>query len=161
MKIVATITAWLLGITGVQAAPNQPVEAVSKPDKEHRVAHIPTLREVRSKALNSFENADDFEGKKLVVQQFAKWYATKRLGYTKRQWRKVNWIWSKESAWRWDSEFDGNAPTAKGIPQIKWSKWGDWNDSPFEQVALGFKYIEERYDSPDAAYAHKRKHGWY
>ena len=161
MKVVAVITAWLMGITGVQSTPNQPVEPVLKPRTENRVVQLPTLKEIRSKALKSFENAGQFEGKKRVVQQFAKWYAVNCMGYTKRQWRKVNWIWSKESAWDWRAEYEGSAPTAKGIPQIKWSKWGDWNDNPFDQVVLGFKYIQERYDSPDAAYTHKRKHGWY
>ena len=104
---------------------------------------------------DKFTTSRGYKAKQLVILQYARWYAKRKLGYTQKQWKMVHWMWYQESRWDWEAS---NPSGAYGIPQMKTTnKILD----PFRQVELGFKYIEHRYGSPEAAHSHWKKHGSY
>jgi hypothetical protein len=73
------------------------------------------------------------------------------------QWPPLNSLWTRESG------FDQNArnPTsgAQGIPQALGH--GDIGSSPRQQIAWGLRYVDQRFHSPAAAWAHETSVGWY
>lgn len=92
-------------------------------------------------------------------KNFAKLYAkqqVKKIGWSSREWESLLSLWTKES--RWDPTADNPKSTAYGIPQIL----GMPEDTPItEQVDLGIKYIQHRYDKPSKALRHHNLNGWY
>ncbi|MDP3207814.1 MAG: hypothetical protein Q8M65_01570 [Rhodoglobus sp.] len=74
------------------------------------------------------------------------------------------WLWNRESGWRTNAY---NASSgAYGIPQaLPGSKMGnyaaDWRTNYETQVMWGLIYIQGRYGSPCAAWAHSQSVGWY
>lgn len=74
---------------------------------------------------------------------------------SKEEYRCVNKIWSKESAWNHTA--DNPHSTAYGIPQILRMK----ETNPFIQISKGLIYIEHRYKTPCNALRFHLKHGWY
>jgi len=85
------------------------------------------------------------------VKQYAKEFTP-----NKTQWKCLAILWGKESAW--NHLADNPHSTAFGIPQILGLKTID----PYEQIDLGWKYINHRY-SGDAckAWKHHQRKGWY
>lgn len=74
------------------------------------------------------------------------------------------WLWNRESGWRTNAY---NASSgAYGIPQaLPGSKMAnyaaDWRTNYQTQVMWGLIYIQGRYGSPCAAWAHSESTGWY
>lgn len=74
------------------------------------------------------------------------------------------WLWSRESGWRTNAY---NASSgAYGIPQsLPGSKMAnyaaDWRTNYETQIMWGLLYIQGRYGSPCAAWAHSESVGWY
>lgn len=73
-------------------------------------------------------------------------------------------LWNKESGW--NHRADNPSSDAYGIPQAlpgsKMASAGaDWATNPLTQVKWGVGYIEGRYGSPCAAWAHSQAVGWY
>lgn len=72
-------------------------------------------------------------------------------------------LWNRESHW---STTAGNASGAYGIPQAlpgsKMASAGpDWQTNATTQIAWGLGYINGRYGSPCAAWAHSEASNWY
>jgi hypothetical protein len=72
-------------------------------------------------------------------------------------------LWNKESHW---STTAGNASGAYGIPQAlpgsKMASAGpDWQTNATTQITWGLGYIDGRYGSPCAAWAHSEASNWY
>lgn len=130
--------------------------------KEEEMVRLPVAKTPLQKAREAFLLAESHEQKKTILKSYLK-YRMKELGYTPKEYQQVKWIWSKESAFKWKAEnLDaGGGSSPKGIPQIRWSKWGKWNRDPFKQMELGLKYIKSRYDSVEHAYNTKKETGEY
>jgi uncharacterized protein YabE (DUF348 family) len=85
-------------------------------------------------------------------------------GWGDDQFACLDKLWTKESNWRVDA--DNPSSTAYGIPQAlpgsKMSSVGaDWRTNPVTQITWGLGYIEGRYGTPCAAWAHSVEKNWY
>jgi hypothetical protein len=84
--------------------------------------------------------------------------AENRQDWVGRQWRALKVLWSEESGWQWWAR---NPSGACNIPQaLPCSKIRDPN-SPISGIRWGVGYVDERYGTPVAAYAHFLAYGWY
>lgn len=73
-------------------------------------------------------------------------------------------LWTRESSW--DTHAENTDSGAYGIPQSlpgsKMASYGsDWRDNYRTQINWGLNYIEGRYGSACAAWAHSESVGWY
>lgn len=73
-------------------------------------------------------------------------------------------LWQRESNWNYQAQNPSSG--AYGIPQaLPGSKMGsvaaDWATNPATQITWGLGYIQGRYGSPCAAWAHSNSVGWY
>ena len=96
-------------------------------------------------------------------QRIGKGLAADR-GWTGRQWVCLKRLWYRESGW--STRSSNSSGTAWGIPQAlpgsKMAKFGsDWRTNPVTQIKWGLHYIDNRYGSPCAAWAHSESHNWY
>ena len=95
--------------------------------------------------------------------------AVARLMVSDRGWKSAQYgclvkLWEKESGWHHTAH--NSSSGAYGIPQSlpgrKMATAGkDWRTNPKTQIRWGLRYIDGRYGSPCAAWAHSRSHGWY
>lgn len=81
-----------------------------------------------------------------------------------KQFKYLNWLWSRESSW--DRYAENPYTGAYGIPQAvpgsKMSSAGpDWRSNPATQIRWGLDYIQGRYGSPLRAWDHELAYGWY
>ena len=75
-----------------------------------------------------------------------------------REWPPLQKLWERESGWSPNNVNPSSG--ACGIPQaLPCSKIND--HSVRGQIAWGLGYIESRYGSPSAAWAHSQSHNWY
>lgn len=72
-------------------------------------------------------------------------------------------LWQRESGWNPNAQ--NPTSTAYGIAQFLNSTWAGVGAAktadPFKQIDAGLAYIQRRYGSPAAAWAHSQKTGWY
>jgi cell wall-associated NlpC family hydrolase len=73
-------------------------------------------------------------------------------------------LWNQESGW--DPTSRNPTSGAFGIPQAlpatkMASAGGDWATDPYTQILWGIGYIQGRYGTPAAAWAHEMTFGWY
>jgi hypothetical protein len=73
-------------------------------------------------------------------------------------------LWTRES--NWSVTATNTSSGAYGIPQAlpasKLAEVGaDWRTNAGTQIRWGLRYIEGRYGSPCAAWAHSQAHNWY
>jgi septal ring factor EnvC (AmiA/AmiB activator) len=103
----------------------------------------------------------------VVDRAAAKAYAASRMGaygWGSDQFRCLDLLWTRESSWRADAY---NASSgAYGIPQsLPGSKMAsagaDWRTNAATQINWGLGYIDARYGSPCAAWAHSEAVNWY
>ncbi len=85
-------------------------------------------------------------------------------GWGDDQFACLDKLWTKESNWRVDAA--NPSSSAYGIPQAlpgsKMSSAGaDWRTNPVTQITWGLGYIEGRYGTPCAAWAHSVEKNWY
>ena len=84
-------------------------------------------------------------------------------GWSSSQFSCLDPLWQRESGW---NVYAGNADGAYGIPQaLPGSKMAtagpDWQTNAATQIRWGLGYIQSRYGSPCAAWAHSQATGWY
>ncbi|MGW4930585.1 aggregation-promoting factor C-terminal-like domain-containing protein [Agromyces sp. NPDC004153] len=103
----------------------------------------------------------------VVDRAAAKAYAASRMaayGWGSDQFRCLDLLWTRESVWRANAY---NASSgAYGIPQsLPGSKMAsagaDWRTNAATQINWGLGYIDARYGSPCAAWAHSEAVNWY
>lgn len=83
-------------------------------------------------------------------------------GWVGGQWDALNMLWNRESGW--NNLARNPTSGAFGIPQsLPASKMGAAGaaGNPLAQINWGLKYIDDRYGSPAAAWAHELQVGWY
>lgn len=82
---------------------------------------------------------------------------------TGAQWDALVNLWTRESSW--DNNAQNPNSTAYGIAQFLDTTWetvgGTKTSNPTIQIALGLKYIKNRYGNPANAWAHEESVGWY
>jgi len=82
---------------------------------------------------------------------------------TSKEWKCLNWMWGKESAWNYKS----SSPTKDhGIPQRHMPKHSKaeihaFQSDPVFQITWGLGYIKHRYGSPCEAKAFWEVNRWY
>ena len=82
---------------------------------------------------------------------------------TSKEWKCLNWMWGKESAWN----YKASSPTKDhGIPQRHMSKNSKaeihaFQTDPVAQITWGLNYIKHRYGSPCKAKAFWELNRWY
>lgn len=86
------------------------------------------------------------------------------FGFAADQWPYLNALWTRESGWNYLAE--NKSSGAYGIPQSlpadKMAVVGpDWRSNPETQIKWGLAYIAARYGTPQGAWAHETKFGWY
>ena len=86
-------------------------------------------------------------------------YALIKLNYNKVQYKCLNQLWSKESAWNPSAVNNSVIPAAYGIPQLR--SLHIVGKSAYEQIDLGVKYILHRYGSPCKAWSYWQRKNWY
>jgi len=86
------------------------------------------------------------------------------FGFAEGQWRFLDWLWQRESGW--NHLADNPTSSAYGIPQslpgTKMAVVGDdWRTNPETQIRWGLAYIAARYGTPEGAWQHSERVGWY
>ena len=86
------------------------------------------------------------------------------MGHGDDQYSCLVALWNRES--RWNVYAHNVSSGAYGIPQAlpgeKMASAGaDWATNPVTQITWGLGYINGRYGSPCAAWAHSEESGWY
>lgn len=87
-----------------------------------------------------------------------------RFGWSKRQFRYLNLLWSAESGWNVHAAnpYSGAYGIPQAVPADKMASAGPkWWSNARTQVRWGLRYIKERYGSPEAAWEHELSTGWY
>jgi resuscitation-promoting factor RpfB len=84
-------------------------------------------------------------------------------GWSSDQFSCLDPLWQRESGW---NVYAANPDGAYGIPQAlpgsKMASAGaDWQTDAATQIRWGLGYIQARYGSPCAAWAHSQATGWY
>ena len=92
----------------------------------------------------------------------AKAYALERLG--RHEYACLDAIFTRES--HWNTKAYNKRSGAYGIPQaVPGSKMAsagkDWRTNPITQTKWGIRYVQRKYGSACAAWAHTRQYGWY
>jgi hypothetical protein len=90
-------------------------------------------------------------------------YALARLGGDGGQFSCLESLWGKESGWNPNAQ--NPTSTAYGIPQFLDSTWAGTGvaktSDGYRQIDAGLIYIQQRYGSPCAAWAHSQQVNWY
>jgi hypothetical protein len=86
------------------------------------------------------------------------------FGFADSQFSCLNSLWTRESNWLYTATNPSSG--AYGIPQSlpasKMASAGaDYRTNPVTQITWGLRYIQDRYGSPCAAWAHSQSTGWY
>lgn len=86
------------------------------------------------------------------------------FGFAEQQWAYLDALWHRESGWNHLAENPSSG--AYGIPQSlpanKMAVVGaDWRTNPETQIRWGLAYIAARYGSPEGAWQHSQRTGWY
>jgi hypothetical protein len=87
-----------------------------------------------------------------------------RFGWDGGQFGCLDALWRKESNWSPTAanRTSGAYGIAQALPGSKMASIApDWRTNPETQVVWGLSYIQGRYGSPCAAWAHSRKTNWY
>lgn len=104
-------------------------------------------------------------GSGLTANQAAGKRMAAKRGWTGRQWRCLNLLWTKESHWDhtvWNYEGSGAYGIPQALPARKMRSAGaDWRTNPKTQIRWGLGYIEDRYGTPCSAWRFHRANNWY
>ncbi|HWU20678.1 MAG TPA: transglycosylase SLT domain-containing protein, partial [Nocardioides sp.] len=86
------------------------------------------------------------------------------FGFASDQWPYLNALWIRESGWNHLAEnpHSGAYGIPQSLPATKMAVVGpDWRTNPETQIKWGLAYIGARYGTPQGAWAHETKFGWY
>jgi hypothetical protein len=84
-------------------------------------------------------------------------------GWSSSQFSCLDPLWQRESGWNvYASNPDGAYGIPQALPGSKMATAGpDWQTNAATQIRWGLSYIQSRYGSPCAAWAHSQATGWY
>ena len=97
-------------------------------------------------------------------QAYAKNLVINTYGWSEYDFECLVKLWNRESGW--DPNAHNKSSGAHGIPQSlpaskMASEGADYYTNGYTQIRWGLKYIQGRYGSPSAAWAHSQSKGWY
>jgi hypothetical protein len=100
----------------------------------------------------------------LGAKKVAKGILLDEYGFTEKEYKCLNQLWTKESNWNYKSR--NKKSGAHGIPQaLPASKMNvvstDWRTNPVTQIRWGLRYISIRYETPCKALAKHKRSNWY
>ena len=98
------------------------------------------------------------------AKKVAKAILIDEYGFTEKEYKCLNRLWTKESNWNYKSR--NKKSGAHGIPQaLPASKMNvvstDWRTNPVTQIRWGLRYISIRYETPCKALAKHKRSNWY
>ena len=113
-----------------------------------------------SVAARQVDLARQAEGAKTIAQEII----AAKYTWSPKQFTCLDQLWTKESNWNYKAR--NRVSGAHGIPQAlpatKMEVVGtDWRTNPVTQITWGLKYIEERYNTPCAAWSKFKRSNWY
>lgn len=88
------------------------------------------------------------------------WYGWK----ARRQFRYLNWLWTRESSWNVyaTNPYSGAYGIPQAVPGVKMASCGrGWRYSARVQIHWGMRYIKRTYGTPRRAWTHEITDGWY
>ena len=97
-----------------------------------------------------------------AYQSYANNYGSSLLGsqWSSAQMAALVELWNRESGWRPNAL--NSSSGANGIPQeLGHSVPSGYSTNPEVQIQWGLQYIQQRYGTPEAAWAHETAYGWY
>ena len=97
-------------------------------------------------------------------QAYAKNLVINTYGWSEYDFECLVKLWNRESGWNPNAH--NKSSGAHGIPQSlpaskMASEGADYYTNGYTQIRWGLKYIQGRYGSPSAAWAHSQSKGWY
>ena len=100
----------------------------------------------------------------LGAKKVAKSILMDEYGFTEKEYKCLNSLWTQESNWNYKSR--NKKSGAHGIPQaLPASKMNvvstDWRTNPVTQIRWGLRYISIRYETPCKALAKHKRSNWY
>jgi hypothetical protein len=100
----------------------------------------------------------------LGAKKVAKSILMDEYGFTEKEYKCLNSLWTQESNWNYKSR--NKKSGAHGIPQaLPASKMNvvstDWRTNPVTQIRWGLRYISIRYETPCKAWAKHKRNNWY
>ena len=100
----------------------------------------------------------------LGAKKVAKSILMDEYGFTEKEYKCLNSLWTQESNWNYKSR--NKKSGAHGIPQaLPASKMNvvstDWRTNPVTQIRWGLRYISIRYETPCKAWAKDKRSNWY
>ena len=100
----------------------------------------------------------------LGAKKVAKAILIDEYGFTEKEYKCLNSLWTQESNWNYKSR--NKKSGAHGIPQaLPASKMNivstDWPTNPVTQIRWGLRYISIRYETPCKAWAKHKRSNWY
>jgi len=100
----------------------------------------------------------------LGAKKVAKAILIDEYGFTEKEYKCLNSLWTQESNWNYKSR--NKKSGAHGIPQaLPASKMNivstDWRTNPVTQIRWGLRYISIRYETPCKAWAKHKRSNWY
>ena len=98
------------------------------------------------------------------AKKVAKSILIDEYGFTEKEYKCLNQLWTKESNWNYKSR--NKKSGAHGSPQaLPASKMNvvstDWRTNPVTQIRWGLRYISIRYETPCKALAKHKRSNWY
>ena len=100
----------------------------------------------------------------LGAKKVAKSILLNEYGFSEKEYKCLNRLWSKESNWNYKAR--NKSSGAHGIPQaLPASKMNvvstDWRTNPVTQIRWGLRYISIRYETPCKALAKHKRSNYY
>lgn len=131
-------------------------EARKEAEEKARLEKEQSTTTAQSSSSGSYSLSD--------YQAYAKDLVINTYGWSEYDFECLVKLWDKESGW--DPNSHNSSSGAHGIPQAlpaskMASEGADYYTNGYTQIRWGLKYIEGRYGSPSAAWAHSQSKGWY
>lgn len=134
------------------------------PDPAISAAPVSVARQLTGSAqVDSIVMKDTGKHVALTSRQIAR-RMLRRFGWSRRQFRYLNLLWSHESGWNVHASnpYSGAYGIPQAVPGSKMAAAGrDWWSDARTQIRWGLRYIKQRYGSPRAAWRHEEATGWY
>lgn len=155
--IVAKTTNQTKSTTSISHPPASTTKASTTKASTAKVASAtPTAS---SAATSSSSTATSDSSPQQIAQSMLASY-----GWGSGQWTYLYQLWEKESAWSVTATNpeSGAYGIAQANPASQMDSAGsDWRTDAATQIKWGLEYIQDRYGSPAAAWAHETADGWY
>ena len=98
------------------------------------------------------------------AREIAKSLIAANYTWSEKQFTCLDQLWTKESHWNYKArnKVSGAHGIAQALPATKMEVVGtDWRTNPVTQISWGLKYINERYNTPCAAWSKFKRSNWY